>query len=489
MHPDHGQHRRTAAELRLGWSRAAAEQGRGRRSTCYFWCRTGRATRLSISIPSGSQAVLAELVAHHRTATCGRMMVRAKCAPHFHAASCTAATPDSPILRLPAPAVPAGLDYCRITPDGKLTPCPYLPVEAGDLRRQSFGDDVVGLASVPGRSAPALAGRQAAGAASTGILCGGCRARAYALEGTTSRRIPPARTSRPTAPSRSVPPGPVTYGDRVAPTLHWTPDAEARLRRIPSFVRGVVVRRLEDHARAQGRTEITVELLREVRGAEDFSKRHRSSSMTTEPFLLRRAHGRASGRFPPSAPRARCGSRPKCPHVRRLVLGVPMFAVIVERGERTSCRASLGRAEDRFPLSLPTPPSRDRGYPMRSRTGERVVTDPAVTPRRYALIVLGLSALGVLLLALPALAQEAAKAPTYRAFPVIGSRLAVWAIAQLHLNFAAFILGVPMFAVIIEIMGWRTGEARYDWLAHEFVKLTFAAFSVTALFGAFLLFL
>ena len=77
----------------------------------------------------------------------------------------------------------------------------------------------------------------------------------------------------------------------------------------------------------------------------------------------------------------------------------------------------------------------------------------------------------------------------YRSFPVIGSRLAVWAIAQLHLNFAAFILGVPIFAVIIEIMGWRSGEARYDWLAHEFVKLTFAAFSTTALLGAFLLFL
>src|SRR5213593_3879459 len=112
-----------------------------------------------------------------------------------------------------------------------------------------------------------------------------------------------------------------------------------------------------------------------------------------------------------------------------------------------------------------------------------------MTPRRDALTVLGLSALGVLLLALPALAQEAAKAPDYRAFPLIGSRLAVWAIAQLHLNFAAFILGVPIFAVIIEIMGWRTGEARYDWLSHEFVKLTFAAFSTTALLGALLLFL
>jgi cytochrome bd ubiquinol oxidase subunit I len=91
--------------------------------------------------------------------------------------------------------------------------------------------------------------------------------------------------------------------------------------------------------------------------------------------------------------------------------------------------------------------------------------------------------------ALPAHAQDAAREPAYRTFPILGSRLAVWAIAQLHLNFAAFILGVPIFAVIIEIMGWRTGQEGYDWLSHEFVKLTFAAFSTTALLGALLLFL
>jgi cytochrome bd-type quinol oxidase subunit 1 len=98
-------------------------------------------------------------------------------------------------------------------------------------------------------------------------------------------------------------------------------------------------------------------------------------------------------------------------------------------------------------------------------------------------------ALLTLLSALPALAQEAAKDPAYRAFPLIGSRLAVWAVAQLHLNFAAFILGVPIFAVIIEIIGWRTRDPQYDWLSHELVKLTFAAFSTTALLGALLLFL
>ena len=100
-----------------------------------------------------------------------------------------------------------------------------------------------------------------------------------------------------------------------------------------------------------------------------------------------------------------------------------------------------------------------------------------------------LAATALMFLTLPAEAQQAAKEPAYRAFPVIGSRLAVWAVAQLHLNFAAFILGVPIFAVIIEIIGWRTGDERYDWLSHEFVKLTFAAFSTTALLGALLLFL
>jgi len=109
--------------------------------------------------------------------------------------------------------------------------------------------------------------------------------------------------------------------------------------------------------------------------------------------------------------------------------------------------------------------------------------------RRWAGFGLAVVVVALALTALPALAQEAAKEPTYRSFPLIGSRLAVWAVAQLHLNFAAFILGCPIFAVIIEIIGWRTRDEKYDWLAHEFVKLTFAAFSTTALLGAFLLFL
>lgn len=77
----------------------------------------------------------------------------------------------------------------------------------------------------------------------------------------------------------------------------------------------------------------------------------------------------------------------------------------------------------------------------------------------------------------------------YRTFPIVGSRVAIWAVAQLHLLFAAFVLAVPIFAFIVEAIGYKTGDARYDRLAHEFTKLLSVSFSLTATFGAFLTFM
>lgn len=79
--------------------------------------------------------------------------------------------------------------------------------------------------------------------------------------------------------------------------------------------------------------------------------------------------------------------------------------------------------------------------------------------------------------------------PDYREFPGIGSRVAVWVAAQLHLLFAAFVLAVPLFALIIEFIGYRTKDPRYDALAYEFTKLLSVSFSLTATFGAALTFL
>ena len=47
------------------------------------------------------------------------------------------------------------------------------------------------------------------------------------------------------------------------------------MQRIPSFVRGVVVKRIEEFARRRGETVVTEDVMREVRRAMpvDFSKR------------------------------------------------------------------------------------------------------------------------------------------------------------------------------------------------------------------------
>ena len=91
-------------------------------------------------------------------------------------------------------------------------------------------------------------------------------------------------------------------------------------------------------------------------------------------------------------------------------------------------------------------------------------------------------------------AQTKAKATPYaeveyRTFPIVGSRVAIWAVAQLHLLFAAFVLAVPIFAFIIEVIGYKTGDERYDKLAYEFVRLLSTSFSITATFGAGLTFM
>jgi len=80
-------------------------------------------------------------------------------------------------------------------------------------------------------------------------------------------------------------------------------------------------------------------------------------------------------------------------------------------------------------------------------------------------------------------------AGAYGRFPGIGARGAVWIAAEVHLMFAAFVLGVPMFAVVTELIGIVGKDARYDKLSKEFTRLLVFAYSATALWGAVLLFL
>jgi cytochrome bd-type quinol oxidase subunit 1 len=93
----------------------------------------------------------------------------------------------------------------------------------------------------------------------------------------------------------------------------------------------------------------------------------------------------------------------------------------------------------------------------------------------------------LVVVALVAAAYFVGKGPVteaYQEFPLIGARNAVWILAQLMLLFAAFILAVPVFAVIIEAMGYFRKDDRYDRLARDFASLLPLAYLVTALLGA-----
>ena len=70
----------------------------------------------------------------------------------------------------------------------------------------------------------------------------------------------------------------------------------------------------------------------------------------------------------------------------------------------------------------------------------------------------------------------------------VNARMMVWIAAQLHLWFAAFVLAVPIFVFIIEAIGMKTKDKRYDKMAYEFIKVSLTAYSVTAILGGLLAF-
>lgn len=84
----------------------------------------------------------------------------------------------------------------------------------------------------------------------------------------------------------------------------------------------------------------------------------------------------------------------------------------------------------------------------------------------------------------PLVAQEV----EYRGGILVDPRTVIWVVAELHLMFGAFVLGVPIFAVIVEIIGTRTKDPRYDRMARDFTRLLSAAFATTAALGGLLAF-
>jgi radical SAM protein with 4Fe4S-binding SPASM domain len=194
----------------------------------------------------------------------GDMVIRAKCAPHLRRILYELA-PQSPLLQNYAQgSCPAGKHYCRITPTGDVTPCPYMPVSAGNVRHQSFADIWHQAQPLQDLRHPQLGGR--CGSCEFSKICGGCRCRAYAASGDYLAEDP-ACAYEPGQHGETIItlPEEQTFGFDAKFTLTWSDDAQARLKRLPSFARGMVAKGVERYATEQGLSAITPDVMQAVR--------------------------------------------------------------------------------------------------------------------------------------------------------------------------------------------------------------------------------
>jgi radical SAM protein with 4Fe4S-binding SPASM domain len=275
----------------------------------YFLVPTGRGQFVSDITPAQYDEVLASLYRIQRKYA-GRMLVNAKCAPHYIKTVLENGDADARIRIYSGGAggCPAGTHYMGIRPNGDVTPCPYLPVFAGNLRKASLPDLWTSSDLFTGiRARTALGGR--CGDCEMNAHCGGCRARAYGMTGDLMAEDPlcthtpgklagspllvyqgsipspvaviGAPQARPTGAERGFggpasdgdggsggakPPGLlIEYGNESPPAIAWDDAANERMKKIPAFVRGMVVRAVEDSCRKNGLDRVTVEELERIR--------------------------------------------------------------------------------------------------------------------------------------------------------------------------------------------------------------------------------
>jgi radical SAM protein with 4Fe4S-binding SPASM domain len=232
----------------------------------YFLVPTGRGQFVSDISPAQYDQVLASLY-RIQSKYSGRMLVNAKCAPHF--IKTVLENSGEPIRTYSGGAggCPAGTHYMGIRPNGDVTPCPYLPVFAGNARRSPLSDLWNSSELFTGiRQRSSLGGR--CGQCELNEGCGGCRARAYGMTGDVMAEDPlcthtPGTFAASPLLVRRRPT--IEYGTTASPTIAWDDAATARMQKIPAFVRGMVVKAVEETCRKNGLARVTVEELERIR--------------------------------------------------------------------------------------------------------------------------------------------------------------------------------------------------------------------------------
>jgi radical SAM protein with 4Fe4S-binding SPASM domain len=139
----------------------------------FFLVPTGRGTKITDISPKKYEDMITNTFAK---VSKHRLNVRPSCAPQFMRIAKGMGLDMRQWIR----GCIAGMYYCRIYPNGDVTPCPYLPIKLGNVREKSFKEiwtnsDIFKAL----RNPDALKGK--CGACEYRSLCGGCRARAYGL--------------------------------------------------------------------------------------------------------------------------------------------------------------------------------------------------------------------------------------------------------------------------------------------------------------------
>jgi len=218
----------------------------------FFLVCTGRGESMSDITPARYEQVLHQLVEAQKQST--ELIIRARCAPHYKRVAYQL-DPESPLTRAQGyegGGCLAGIHYCRITPEGGVTACPYIPIEDGNIRDKPFWEIWDQAASFQQLREPELTGE--CGKCEFQKLCRGCRARPLAMGGTLMGDDPwcsyhpeGGAIIQPLVEQKSE--------------VSWTPEAEQRLSRVPGFLRKMVRKRAESHVQELGEREVTGEHL------------------------------------------------------------------------------------------------------------------------------------------------------------------------------------------------------------------------------------
>ncbi len=109
------------------------------------------------------------------------LRIRPTCAPQFMRIARQMGIRDRGWVR----GCIAGISYCRVGPDGEVTPCPYLPVSAGNVRKNTFKEIWYHSPLLNDLRDPSLIEGKC-GICEYLAICGGCRARAYGISAPTA---------------------------------------------------------------------------------------------------------------------------------------------------------------------------------------------------------------------------------------------------------------------------------------------------------------